>query len=70
MKYILRLFGLFRVKDINKYLDDEIKYWADKRKNLTNVDDILYENTVNQFEHYETCVKQIKCDMYLLNRIV
>ncbi len=70
MKYILRLFGLIRLKDLNKYFDDEIKYWKDKRENIEDVNDILSENRTNQYSNYRENTKRIKAEVYFLNRII
>jgi hypothetical protein len=63
MKYILRIFGLVRKKDICKYLDDEIKSFEDARKNLTDVKDILYEYQYNTLSHWKECLMYVKLNM-------
>jgi hypothetical protein len=60
MKYILRIFGLVRIKDINRYLDNEIKYFEDVCQNLTDVNEILYENQYHLLSNWKECLKQVK----------
>jgi hypothetical protein len=67
MKHILRFFGLIRIKDINKYLDDEKKYWQRQRKGLTDINDILNENSSNRLSHFVEIIGEIKADINLGN---
>ena len=68
MKYILRFFGLVSVKNLTQHLDEEAKYWDDKKKNLTDPQEILYENYNNLFSHYAECLRDFKSNVYLLNK--
>jgi hypothetical protein len=68
MKYILRTFGLIRVKDLNTFLENEAKYWEELRKNLTDTNDILHENSTNRLSNYAQCSRDLKLGIYLLNK--
>lgn len=68
MKYILRTFGLISVRDLNTMLENEAKYWEEKRKNLTNTEDVLHENNTNTFSNYAIQSRNLKLSVYLLNK--
>lgn len=68
MKWILRKFGLFTVKDIKTYLKTESEGWKKERDNLTNHDDILYENAFYRLAHYKECVDYILVGINNLNK--
>lgn len=68
MKYILRTFGLFSIKDLNTFLEDEAKYWEKQRKRLVNTEDILLENSTNRLSNYAQCSRDLKLGIYLLNK--
>ncbi len=68
MKYILRMFGLIRLKDLQKYLDEEINFFQDARKNLTDINQILEENQTNKLSNCAQLAKQIKIDTLFLNK--
>jgi hypothetical protein len=68
MKYILRTFGLIRVKDVNTMLENEAKYWEEQRKNLTDTNDILHENYTNTYSNYAIQSRNLKLSVYLLNK--
>jgi len=68
MKYILRTFGLIRVKDLNTLLENEAKYWEEKRKNLTDTNDILHENYTNMYANYAQCSRNLRLSVYILNK--
>jgi hypothetical protein len=68
MKYILRTFGLIRVKDLHKFLENEAKHWDEKRKSLTDINDVLRENYTYMFAHYAQCSRDLKLGVYLLNK--
>lgn len=68
MKYILRIFGLIRLKDVNTLLEKESEYWKNKRNTLSNTDDILQENYTNLLSNYAQCCKDLKSSFYLLNK--
>ena len=54
------------LKEISDLLDKEAKYYEEKRKNLTNTNDILRENYDNQFSHYAQCCRDLKSSFLLL----
>lgn len=63
MKCILKAFGLIRLKDLNKHLDEEIKYWENARRSLTDPNDVLRENYTNQYSNYAQCLRDLKSDI-------
>lgn len=68
MKRILRFFGLVPVNDVIELLNNESKYWIQKRKELNNTEDILKENYTNQFSNYSQCCLDLKTSIHLLNK--
>ena len=68
MKYILRVVGLIRVKDVNAFLEAEAKYWEEQRKNLTDTNAILHENSTNRLSNYAECSRDLKLGIHLLNK--
>ena len=68
MKYILRIFGLVRIKDVNKMLDEEAKTYYKMRKELETHEEILIENSKNRLSNYAQCCLDLKLSVYLLNK--
>lgn len=54
------------IKEIVDLLDEEANYYEEKRKNLTDVKDVLRENYDNQFSHYAQCCRDLKTSFLLL----
>ena len=68
MKYILRLFGLVRVNDVVKMLDDEAKEYLKMRNELSTSEEVWVENSVNRLTNYSQCCLDLKLSVYLLNK--
>lgn len=68
MKYILRLFGLVRVNDVVKMLDDEAKEYLKMRNELSTSEEVWVENSVNRLANYSQCCLDLKLSVYLLNK--
>lgn len=53
------------LKEIIEILDNEADYYENKRKNLTNMNDILKENYYNKFYNYAECCRDLKSTFLL-----
>ena len=52
-------------QEIIKILEEEADYWDNKRKNLTDVKEILHENYYNKFSNYAECCRDLKSTFLL-----
>ncbi len=68
MKYVLRLFGLVRVNDVVKMLDEEAKEYRKLRNDLSTSEEIWKENSENRLANYSQCCLDLKLNVYLLNK--